>query len=209
MSPFAVTDPAAIRAFLEAFPFGSWLVVDEHAEIVVGQAPFVPTFDARGTLTELSAHFAQASHFARLAAARGRATVLVHGPDAYVSATWYGHPDEEVPTWDYLVATVRGRVRAPLPHDELVALLDALAARHEALEHLPWSRDRLPPGELAGMLDAIVGLALEVEQVEVKAKLSQNRSVEDRARVARVLAGRGGHGAEVAAWMHRLGIVPP
>ena len=92
---------------------------------------------------------------------------------------------EVVPTWDYLVATVRGRVRAPLPHDELVALLDALAARHEALEHLPWSRDRLPPGELAGMLDAIVGLALEVEQVEVKAKLSQNRSVEDRARVAR------------------------
>ncbi len=209
VNPFTVTDPAAVRAFVEAHPFGTLIAVDEQDEVVVGHAPFVASFDARGTLTELRAHFAQSNPVARLAAARGRATVLFEGPNAYVSATWYGHPDEEVPTWNYLVATARGRVSAPMPRPELTALLDALAAHHEAIENFPWSRDRVPAAEIEALLDAIVGLTLHVERIEVRAKVSQNRSPEDRIRVARVLAARGGHGAELAAWMHRLGVVDP
>ena len=47
----------------------------------------------------------------------------------------------------------------------------------------PW-RLGLAPRPLAAMLDAIVGFRIRVERVEAKFKMSQNRSPNDRDRVA-------------------------
>jgi transcriptional regulator len=62
--------------------------------------------------------------------------------------------------------------------------------------------DLLDPQFVTDLLEEIVGIAIEVQRLDGKFKLSQNRSPADRARVARALAQRGGpDDRELVAWM--------
>jgi transcriptional regulator len=59
-------------------------------------------------------------------------------------------------------------------------LVTRLTERHEAGRAVPWHVSDAPPDYLQAMLQAIVGIEIEVARVEGKFKLSQNRSAEDR-----------------------------
>jgi transcriptional regulator len=115
-------------------------------------------------------------------AAEGDALVIVRGPDAYVSPSWYATKREHgrvVPTWNYITAHIYGRLTI---HDDPVwveANVRALTARHEARRLEPWSVDDAPPEYIAGQLRAIVGVEIAIERIEAKFKLSQNRSGAD------------------------------
>jgi transcriptional regulator len=108
----------------------------------------------------------------------GDALVVLHGPDAYVSPSWYASKAEHgrvVPTWNYLTAHVYGRL---VVHDDPIWVEDLvrrLTQRHERSRAEPWSVDDAPPRFVRGQLRAIVGLELMITRVEAKAKLSQNR----------------------------------
>ncbi len=52
----------------------------------------------------------------------------------------------------------------------------------------PWAVSDAPPGYIAQMLGAIVGIELPIDQLVGKWKVSQNRSAADRAGVADGLA---------------------
>jgi transcriptional regulator len=114
--------------------------------------------------------------------ATGEALVIVRGPDAYVSPSWYASKAEHgrvVPTWNYVTAHVYGRL---VVHDDvqwLEALVRRLTERHEAAMPHPWSVDDAPPAYVAGQLRAIVGVELQITRIEAKAKLSQNRPAAD------------------------------
>jgi transcriptional regulator len=110
------------------------------------------------------------------------ALAIVRGPDAYVSPGWYESTREHgrvVPTWNYEVVHVHGRLVA---HDDPVwteRLVRRLTQRYEAGLPAPWSVDDAPPEFIAGQLRAIVGIELVIERIEAKAKLSQNRPAAD------------------------------
>ena len=55
-----------------------------------------------------------------------------------------------------------------------------LTNEHEGKRANPWHVDDAPDDYIAGQLKAIVGVEMHIERVEGKAKLSQNRSEEDR-----------------------------
>ena len=67
--------------------------------------------------------------------------------------------------------------------DWLQGAVDELVEHHEGHRESPWRSSDAPEKYIRGQLRAIVGLELAVERVEAKAKLSQNRSDEDRAGV--------------------------
>ncbi|GGT85460.1 FMN-binding negative transcriptional regulator [Actinomadura citrea] len=121
--------------------------------------------------------------------ADGEALLIVHGPDAYVSPSWYASKAEHgrvVPTWNYLTAHVYGRL---VVHDDpawVESMVRRLTDRHERGRAPSWAVDDAPPAFVAGQLRAIVGLELRVTRVEAKAKMSQNRPEAD---VAGVVAG--------------------
>ena len=120
----------------------------------------------------------------------GHALAIFHGPHAYVSPSWYAEPATAVPTWNYAVAHVHGRVELMRDTAETRALLEEMIARYEAGRAQPW-RLQLEGRALQAMLDAIVGFRLAVERIDVKLKLSQNRSVADRERVTAALRADG------------------
>lgn len=126
--------------------------------------------------------------------ASGESLLIVHGPDAYVSPSWYASKAEHgrvVPTWNYLTAHVYGRL---VVHDDpawVGAMVRRLTERHERGRTPAWSVDDAPPAFVDGQLRAIVGLELVISRIEAKAKMSQNRPEADRAGVAEGYAAEG------------------
>ena len=132
--------------------------------------------------------------------ARGESLAIVRGPDSYVSPSYYAAKAEHgrvVPTWNYLTAHVYGQL---LVHDDPTWVEDVvrrLTAKHEAArlaspgQPPAWSVDDAPRAFIEGQLRAIVGLELQITRIESKAKLSQNRPVEDIAGVVAGLSARG------------------
>lgn len=179
-------DPDALRAFMRHHPF-ALLTSQVDGEPFATQLPV--------TLAQDGARLLIRGHMARLnphAAALDGATALVvfGGPHAYVSPRHYDE-GASVPTWNYVAVHASGPVRTldagDVPAHE--ALLADLIAEHEPAYQARW--DALPGRYRLAMIRGIVGFELEVVRLQGKAKLSQNKSVEERRRIAEALAGSG------------------
>jgi transcriptional regulator len=113
----------------------------------------------------------------------GDSLVIVRGPDAYVSPSFYAAKREHgrvVPTWNYVTAHVYGQLIVHDDVDWLRSLVTTLTEQHEAQFAEPWAVTDAPARYIEGQLKAIVGLELRITRIEAKAKLSQNRSETDR-----------------------------
>ena len=124
----------------------------------------------------------------------GEVLVIVRGPDAYVSPSWYASKAEHgrvVPTWDYVVAHVHGELVRHEDPDWLAAHVRRLTEAHEGARPAPWSVDDAPERFVTGQLRAIVGVEVRISRVEAKWKLSQNRPPADVDGVVRGLAAEG------------------
>ena len=170
----------------------------------IGGAPFashLPVLYRRAQdRVTLSGHWARANPQWREIEGQ-RVLLILHGPHAYISPRWYVEPDENVPTWNYAVAHVYGRVRVIHEVDELERIVTALAAQYEAGAQQPWRFDDTGDQGRA-KLKAIVGFELAAEKVEVKLKLNQNH-VEGNVRgaIAGLRALGSAEALAVADWM--------
>jgi transcriptional regulator len=176
---FAAADDDAVRDLLRHHGAAD-LVTSTARGLVATLLPFVYDDNGDGP-GRLLGHVARNNDQWR-EPALGEALVIVRGPDAYVSPSWYATKREHgrvVPTWNYVTAHVYGRL---VIHDDTAwveALVRRLTAKHEGHRDAPWSVDDAPPAFVAGQLRAIVGIEVEISRVEAKLKLSQNRSAAD------------------------------
>lgn len=175
---FAVDDTAT-REFLGQVRAADLVTATEDGLV----ATFLPVlFDAdRGEHGVLLGHVARTNDQWKRTPI-GQAMVIAHGPDSYISPSWYPTKAEHgrvVPTWNYATVHAYGQL---VVHDDvewLDALVRRLTHRHESGRAEPWSPDDMPPKYYAGQLRAIVGVELPIERVEAKFKLSQNRPEAD------------------------------
>ena len=155
--------------------------------LTVSMIPFLydPSRSARGSLL---GHLARPNDQWRGADGR-EALVLLHGPDGYVSPRWYPAKREHgrvVPTWNYVLVAVHGTLRVHDDPEWTGALVERLTQAHESSRAEPWAVSDAPEPYIAGQLRAIVGIEIEIDRIEPKWKLSQNRSAAD---VAGAIAG--------------------
>lgn len=120
--------------------------------------------------------------------------LIFQGAHTYISPRWYNHVN--VPTWNYMMVHVYGRVRT-VEGRELHTLLNQLVGKHEAgtsyrLEDLP---DEFVQKEMKG----VFGFALEVTRIDAGYKLSQNRNDDDHENIIRELEKRGDENSESVA----------
>jgi transcriptional regulator len=188
----------ALHGLILAYPFAT-LVTHAAAGLAANHLPF--------ELTEgvLHGHVARGNELAQLDGAE--VLLIFHGPDGYISPNWYPSKHEtgrEVPTWNYAVVHVHGRLRVIDDAAWLRRLLETLTDHHEATQPKPWKVDDAPEDHIAKSLRAIVGLEVTIERIEGKFKLSQNHPTRNRAGVIAGLRQRDGDGdAELAEWMDR------
>jgi transcriptional regulator len=179
---FVETDLTALDALIERDNFITLVTVRDGSPIV-SHLPVLYRRD--GERIQLHGHWARPNPQARHA---GPATVIVHGPHAYVSPSWY--PDKEaaarVPTWNYAVAHLQGSLELFDDEASLAELVDGLSRQHEARVGQPW---RFEPDrdDHRSQLRGIVGFRFHVDTAALKFKLSQNHPVANRLSVAEQL----------------------
>ena len=170
-------DDEELRALVAGVRAG-WLVTSGHDS--APSATYLPVIWRDGTVI---AHFAKANPHWREIDSDTPALVIVTGPDAYVSPTWYAAKAEHgkvVPTWNYSAVHLTGLARVHHDPEWLRMAVEELTSEHEQGRKEPWRVTDAPSAYIDGQLRGIVGVELTVSKVEGKAKLSQNRSRPDR-----------------------------
>ncbi|WP_310451525.1 FMN-binding negative transcriptional regulator [Sulfuritalea sp.] len=127
-------------------------------------------------------------------AADSEVLAIFHGPQAYVTPSWYPSKREHgkaVPTWNYVVVHARGTLRAIDDAAWLRRQLEALVAEHEAGFAEPWQIADAPPDYIDKMLTAIVGIEIVITSLVGKWKISQNQPAANRAGVVAGLRRQG------------------
>lgn len=192
--PFRADDRATVLEVIDAYPFAA-LITPEGGDVMISHVPLLLSRRERGWGV-LSGHVSRANpHWRRFDGERGCVAVFL-GPHAYVSPSWYAE-GPAVPTWNYLVVHAYGRPTLREDPRETSAHLDELVARHEAAGAID-----VPESFRRSLEKGIVGFQLEIERVEAKFKLGQNRSEDDRAGTIRALEQAGE--TELAAWTRRI-----
>ena len=186
----------ALHGLIRAYPFAT-LVTRAADGLTANHLPFELVGEV------LHGHVARGNELARLDGAE--VLLVFQGPDGYISPNWYPSKHEtgrEVPTWNYAVVHVHGRLRVIDDATWLRRLLETLTDHHEAVQPQPWKISDAPDDHIETSLRAIVGLEVSIARIEGKFKLSQNHPARNRAGVIAGLRERDGDGdAELAAWM--------
>jgi transcriptional regulator len=184
---FEETRPEVLQAMLREHPLGLLITQGADGAAVANAIPFmfepaaVPA-DGPGTL---HGHVARANPVWQDAANRP-ALVVFQGANGYVSPGWYPSKADTgrvVPTWNYEMVQARGMLRVLDTAEAAHKLVSKLTQHHEAAQEHPWAVDDAPPDYINATLRAIVVIEIPLQSLVGKFKLSQNRSVVDRAGV--------------------------
>ncbi|HSG79911.1 MAG TPA: FMN-binding negative transcriptional regulator, partial [Acidimicrobiia bacterium] len=181
-SHFEETRIDELQRIIRDHPLGA-LVVAGPSGLDANHLPF-ELDTGEGDAGVLRTHVARANPLAGEAHDGDEALVIFRGPEAYVSPNWYPSKPEThrlVPTWNYQVVHVHGRMAIRDDVKHLRGLVARLTRTHESAagEPTPWRMADSPAEYIDMMLAAIVGIDVVIERVVGKCKLSQNREARD------------------------------
>lgn len=112
--------------------------------------------------------------------------VIFQDAGHYISPNWYPSKavtHTEVPTWNYRSVHIKGSVSVLTEPDALIDILTKLTTDFEASQPRPWSLDEAPESYIQALSRAIVGIRLDITEVQAQFKLSQNKTAKNRAGV--------------------------
>lgn len=177
---FAVEDHEKAFEFIRENPFGQ-LVSKVEGRLFISHIPFYVDEEREVLVGHLARKNPQWNEI------QGQ-DVLVSfaGPNGYVSPTWYNSPG--VPTWNYQAVHVYGTTRHITDYQRLRDIIEKLVYQFEKSTD---SADILNEDNQKVLLKAIVGLEIEISEIQCKFKLSQNRSDEDQRQVIEQFKGQG------------------
>jgi len=182
---FAAADADALVQRLARRWAGVLVTIDADGTPVGTHIPIL--WDAEKRIA--TGHIARANP--QWKAGGGRGLIVLNGPEAYVTPSWYPSKAEHgktVPTWNYEAVHLSGRVEWFEGAVGLEAIVRDLSAFYEDGRTTPWALEDAPRSYIDALLRGIVGVTLHVDKIEAKRKLSQNKSAADYAGVARGLA---------------------
>jgi transcriptional regulator len=190
-SDYAERELPILHEMIEAARFG--LLVLCAGGPLAAHIPFVLRRD-QGAYGTLVAHVARIDPLARHLGegpeaheAQGghEALAIFSGPKAYVSPQWY--ESDGLPTYNFLAVHAYGRPRVLEDREEVLAYLGELVDVHEQRFSTPWLLASAAEEHVDELLPHIVAFTLEIESIQGKRKLSQNKSDGDRNGVIRGL----------------------
>ena len=189
---FLIKNPQDIHTIIQEHPLGALVTLGPDG-LDANHIPFEfdPTQGAHGLLT---AHVARANPVWEQCQDGADVLVIFRGNESYISPNWYPSKHEthrQVPTWNYEVVHVHGRLTVMDEEKFVRRVVARLTREHEASEPRPWKMGDSPPEYIAQMLKAVVGIQVEIQRIEGKAKLSQNREARDRLNAAETLLAKG------------------
>ncbi len=172
---FEVKDSKEILDFIRKNSFATLISVNADGLPIATHIPIELEMSAENVPT-LRGHVSRANPHAQLFGGGATALALFTGAHSYVSSSWY--EQENVSTWNYSAVHVYGRIRI-LTEEELRDSVEKLTATYEAGVEKPFLVPQMSNDYVKRELRGIVGFEMELDDVQAKAKLSQNRKDAD------------------------------
>ena len=175
---FSETDSEQSNALIDSRPLAT-LVAMTDAGLVANHIPMLRDGD-----NALIGHIALANELHQIVGEGSQVLAIFGGEDSYVSPNWYpgkAAHHKVVPTWNYQVVHIHGRIGFQRDEKTKRAIVGRLTSRFERELNgdAAWKMADAPADFMAGQLQAIVGVRIEIDRIEAKSKLSQNRAPED------------------------------
>lgn len=165
-----INNQEEIFRFIRENPFA--IIISNNNDGIIATHTPVELFVKPDGVTVLRTHIAKANPQWKNFADAGNVMVIFNGPHTYISSSWYNHVN--VPTWNYIAIHVYGKLRI-LDRAETISLLTDLVDRHEQFSEKPFSMQHLDAQYLDNHLKALVAFEIQIEKIDAKEKLSQNR----------------------------------
>jgi len=177
---FKFEEREKLLAFVEAYSFGVLITYGDTGY----EASHIPVVvDVRENCLYL--HLARANSQVTALAACENAMMAFSGEHAYISPRRYAS-DNNVPTWNYSAVYVTVNA-IMLDQNGTVDVVNALSAFNESGFDEPWSSAKMEQRKLEALYRGIVGFKLNIQTMQGKRKLSQNKNREDRLSVIQSL----------------------
>ncbi|MTI87668.1 MAG: FMN-binding negative transcriptional regulator [Balneolaceae bacterium] len=180
-SSFREENPEKLYDFIEEYSFGV-LFSQHQKEAEATHLPFMVDRDNN----RLYAHFSRANKHWECITDNEPVLVVFHGPHTYISPDWYEQKDT-VPTWNYAAVHVKAKPVIIHEKERLRSMVDQLTHHHEEMVDSEWDYEAAHP-KRDRLLKAIVGIQLEILEMEGTFKFNQNRSQEDQKGVIEALS---------------------
>lgn len=173
-------DPQYIFDFIQTHPFATFVLNGDHM-----LATHIPVL-TKGTPEKflLYGHIAEANEQYDFIRDGCEALVIFHGPQAYISSSWY--KDIDISTWDYSAVHVNVKLKLQ-SRSELEESLQNLIKRFEKVQKCPIYYEDLPRKMVEDHLPLITGFWCEPIKIQAIAKLHQGFEKEDIHSVSRHL----------------------
>lgn len=197
---FRETRVEVLHQLIRDRPLATLVTVGEDG-VVADHVPLHLCADG-STPGVLQGHVARANPLWNRQQDGAQVLAVFNGPDAYISPSWYPTKTENgkaVPTWNYVAVHAYGKLSAKQDRAWIFRHLDQLTAVNEAGFDRPWKVSDAPERFIAGMLDAVVGIEIEITRLLGKWKASQNQPDRNQAGVRRGLVRTGPAGIAMAA----------
>lgn len=179
---FEVTDPDTLANLIGEYPLATLIgILGDQTEI--NHLPLMLSSDH----SRLFGHVARSNPLVQIAdQASSQVTAVFHGPSAYVTPSWYPSKPETgkvVPTWNYAVVHAQGNLSLINDSLWLRKHVSQMTNIHEPTYQSQWKLEDAPEEYIQMMLNAIVGIEIQITSLVGKFKLSQNRPAKDYAAV--------------------------
>ncbi len=181
-----------LHALIAQHPFAT-LITHGKGGLDANHIPF-HLDPAAGSLGTLHGHVARANPVWQEVADGDEVLVVFSAGDAYISPTWYPSKHEQhkqVPSWNYRVVHAHGRVTVRDDARHVRGVVSRLTRTHEASQPVPWKMGDAPPEFIDALLQAIVGIEIEITRLAGKFKLSQNKEARDIRGAGEALSAQG------------------
>ncbi|MCX6352259.1 MAG: FMN-binding negative transcriptional regulator [Bacteroidetes bacterium] len=174
LEDFVITDKTEILSFIKNHNFGMLISAKDHLPAITHLPFLIEEIDDK---LFLLAHQARNNGQWQKLKEQPECLVVFNGPHTYIPPDLYTVP-ASLPTWNYTTAHVYGRVTVKEDTETLKQLLHKLISQHDTVYLKRY--EQMPDEFLQSFRKHIVGLIIEVERIECKYKLSQNRPKSDR-----------------------------
>jgi transcriptional regulator len=172
-----VEDRRLLHDFMEEFAFVDLITPSPALRIT-----HIPVLIDRsaGQYGTIHGHISRQNEQTKAFDGKQEAVIVFRGPQGYISPAWY-QTRQAVPTWNFAVVHATGSLVPVTEPKALHAFLARLINKFESYQGTDYDFSKLPDSYINGMLSGIVGFEMEIELLEGKFKLGQERSEADRA----------------------------
>ncbi len=182
---FVEEDQEKVIAFMKENAFA--VVTGMGTEFPVATQLPLNIEEREGGKLFLTGHLMKNTDHHRAFESNNNVLVVFTGPHCYVSASWYSKPSV-ASTWNYISVHAKGKISFTDDAGTFQAI-KYITEKYEGKETAA-AFDKLPEEYVQRLIGAIVGIEIEVTQLDNVFKLSQNHTEEDRKSIAQHLNDR-------------------